>query len=251
MNELAPLGTAVRRARQAEGLTLKSLAERSGLSPRFLSDLELGKGNISIGRLMQVGRALKVPVSELVAPLDVNAPGPPVLALVGLRGAGKTTVGRRVARALDFDFVELDEAVEAAAGLPLSQIFEMHGEEYYRRLELEVLQQILHDAVRGTVLTTGGGLVTAPQTWGLLKARAQTVWLQADPEEHYQRVMDQGDLRPMENRPSAMAELRALLALRGPLYAQAELRLHTSKLGMDLLVQTLCEQVRGRPSVSE
>ncbi len=245
MSDLEPLGSAVRRARQAEGLTLKGLAERSGLSARFLSDLELGKGNISIGRLMQVGRALNTRLSDLVAPLDSEAEAPPVLALVGLRGAGKTTVGKAVAQALGFDFVELDEAVEAAAGLPLSQIFEMHGEAYYRRLEREVLQQVLDRAGRGTVLTTGGGLVTAPETWAMLKARTKTVWLQAFPEDHYQRVMDQGDLRPMANRPSAMAELRALLTVRRPLYAQAELRVHTSKVSLQSVVDSLCAQVGG------
>ena len=122
VEELAPLGAAVRRARQAEGLTLRGLSERSGLSPRFLSDLEHGKGNISIGRLLQVGRALRVPIRDLVAPLD-EAPRPPVLTLVGLRGAGKSTVGHRTAEALGWNFVELDERIEAAAGLPLCQSF--------------------------------------------------------------------------------------------------------------------------------
>jgi XRE family aerobic/anaerobic benzoate catabolism transcriptional regulator len=229
MESLVPLGDAVRRARQAEGLTLRDLAARSGLSQRFLSDLEHGKGNISIARLVEVGRALRVPISALVAPLDHAGPRR-ALALVGLRGAGKSTLGRAAAAALGRPFVELDERVEAAAGLPLSQIFEIHGEEYYRRLERRTLVDLL-DHAEGVVLATGGGIVTDPESWSLLRTRCRTVWLQAQPEDHYQRVMEQGDLRPMENRPSAMAELRALLAARAPLYAQADARVETSALG--------------------
>ncbi len=243
MEDLAPLGQAVRRARLGSGLTLKDLAARSSLSVRFLSDLERGKGNISIGRLMQVARALGVRLKDLVAVLD--APNRArIVALVGLRGAGKTTVGRGVAEVLDYDFVELDERIETAAGLPLSQIFEIHGEDYYRRLEREVLEGLLQEPGRGVILTTGGGIVTATQTWSILKARTLTAWLQAHPEDHYQRVMAQGDLRPMKNRPSAMAELRALLEIRGPLYAEAELHVHTSMLPVDALVQSLSAQIR-------
>ena len=232
MSDLQPLGDAVRHARQAEGLTLRGLAERSGLSERFLSDLEHGKGNISIARLMEVGRALRVPLGQLVAPLDRHAAPRRGLALVGLRGAGKSSLGQAVAGALGRPVVELDERVEAEAGLPLSQIFEIHGEDYYRRLERRTLEAVL-DAADDVVLATGGGIVTDPQSWGLLKARCRTVWLEARPEDHYQRVMDQGDLRPMKNRPSAMAELRALLAARAPLYAQADARIQTSVLGFD------------------
>lgn len=239
MVELAPLGDAVRRARQSEGLTIRALSARCGLSSRFLSDLEHGKGNISIARLLQVGRALNVPITELVAPLEAP-PRRAVIALVGLRGAGKSTVGRRAADALGLEFVELDERIEAAAGLPLAQIFEIHGEAYYRRLEREVLEGLLESRGPDLVLATGGGIVTAPQTWALLETRARTVWLRARPEEHYQRVMDQGDLRPMENRPSAMAELRALLEARAPLYAEAELHIDTSALGVDGAVEALC-----------
>ncbi|MCA9551386.1 MAG: helix-turn-helix domain-containing protein [Myxococcales bacterium] len=249
MEHLQPLGDAVRRARHAEGLTIRDLAERSGLSPRFLSDLEHGKGNISIARLVEVGRALRVPVSALVAPLDSQAAPRQALALVGLRGAGKSSLGRAAARLLGRPFVELDERVEAEAGLPLSQIFEIHGEDYYRRLERRTLVSILDEAGRGgskgPILATGGGIVTDPQSWGLLRMRCHTVWLEAQPEDHYQRVMEQGDLRPMENRPSAMVELRALLAARAPLYAQADARIQTSELGFEgalAALQTLCEQ---------
>lgn len=241
MTTLAPLGAAVRAARVARGETIRAVAERSGVSERFLSDLERGRGNISIARLMSVARALSVGLAELVAPLD-RQEDRPIIALVGLRGAGKTTIGRRVADALDRPFLELDDAIAAEAGLPLSQIFEIHGDAYYRRLERTMLEQVLRD-VRppGLVLAAGGGLVTDPTSWSLLKARARTVWLQAEPDDHYQRVMAQGDLRPMKNRPMAMAELQGLLSARTPLYAEAEARFDTSALGIANSARAICE----------
>jgi XRE family aerobic/anaerobic benzoate catabolism transcriptional regulator len=226
--DLAPLGDAVRAARQGRALTLRELAEASGLSIRFLSDLERGRGNISIAKLAQVARALDAPLSDLVAPLDREQTAP-AIALVGLRGAGKSTIGAEVAKELGVRFVELDAEIEAAAALPLDQIFEIHGEAYYRRLEREVLMRVLSSGKRA-VIATGGGIVTDPESWRRLKQKTKTIWLRAAPEAHYQRVMAQGDLRPMKNRPSAMAELRALLAARAPLYAEAELTIDTTKL---------------------
>ena len=227
MLDLAPLGAAVRAARQRRNRTLKDLAEASGVSLRFLSDLEKGRGNISIARLTAVARALDVPLAHLVAPLDGARPAGPRVALVGLRGAGKSSVGPRVAAVLEVPFVELDDAIESAAGLPLGQIFEIHGEAYYRRLEREVLRRTLAEAPGGVVLAAGGGIVTDPESWDLLRRETHTVWLEAPPEAHYARVMAQGDLRPMENRPSAMAELRERLAARRPLYAQARSHVDT------------------------
>lgn len=140
--------------------------------------------------------------------------------------------------------MELDDRIAAAAGLPLSQIFEIHGDSYYRRLEREVLTQVLAEAgPEGIVIATGGGLVTDAASWGMLRARARTIWLRADPEEHYARVMAQGDLRPMENRPSAMAELEALLAGRSALYAEAEHHVDTSGLGLEGAVAEICDLV--------
>jgi XRE family transcriptional regulator, aerobic/anaerobic benzoate catabolism transcriptional regulator len=238
MIDLSPLGEAVRNARQARGFTLRALAEASGLSVRFLSDLEGGKGNISIGRLAQVAGALVVPLAELVEPLDQRGASlaarerAPSIALVGLRGAGKSTVGSELAKELGVRFVELDAEIEAAAALPLGQIFEIHGEAYYRRLEREVLARVLSTGKRA-VIATGGGIVTDPESWRRLKRRTKTFWLRAAPEAHYQRVMAQGDLRPMKNRPSAMTELRALLAARAPLYAEAEVTIDTTKLDVE------------------
>jgi len=244
---LAPLGDSVRRRRREQGLTLSDLAARSGLSARFLSDLERGRGNISIARLMAVAGALEVPLSELVEPLDaaeerrIGRPTGPI-ALVGLRGAGKSSVGKRVAEELELGFVELDREVESAAGLPLSQIFEIHGDAYYRRLEREVLARVLEKA-RPRVIAAGGGVVTDGRSWSLLKRRAFTVWLEATPEDHYRRVMAQGDLRPMANRPAAMAELRAILSARRKYYAEADLRVDTSALGFEGSVAEIVRRV--------
>jgi XRE family aerobic/anaerobic benzoate catabolism transcriptional regulator len=238
--DLSPLGDAVRASRQARAFTLRDLAETSGLSIRFLSDLERGRGNISIAKLAEVARALDVPLSDLVSPLDRESNTAPSIALVGLRGAGKSSIGAAVAKELGVRFVELDAEIEAAAALPLDQIFEIHGEAYYRRLEREVLTRVLSSG-RRAVIATGGGIVTDPESWRRLRQKTKTVWLRAAPEAHYQRVMAQGDLRPMKNRPSAMAELRALLTARAPLYAEAEVTIDTTKLGVDDAVDAVLE----------
>jgi XRE family transcriptional regulator, aerobic/anaerobic benzoate catabolism transcriptional regulator len=245
--ELAALGGAVRRARLSRALTLKTLAERAGLSERFLSDLERGRGNISIGRLVEVARALEVPVASLVRVFDArDAPDPArnKIALVGLRGAGKSTIGPRVAAALDAAFIELDERIEATAGMPLQQIFEIYGDGYFRRLEREVLAAVLGAEDGGVVIATGGGIVMDPESWRLLKRTTRTVWLKAKPEEHFRRVAAQGDTRPMRNRPEAMDELRALLASRAPLYAEADDTIDTSELGIERSVERLLEVTR-------
>jgi XRE family aerobic/anaerobic benzoate catabolism transcriptional regulator len=155
-----------------------------------------------------------------------------VIALLGLRGAGKTTIGRRLARRLRVPFIELDRRIERAAGLTVGEIFSLHGEEYYRRLERQALEAIL-DAGRPVVLATGGGLVTSPDTYTLLRRRALTIWLRAQPEDHWNRVVQQGDRRPMADHPQAMAELRRLLASRESLYAEATHTIDTSRLGIE------------------
>lgn len=243
MVELGPLGAEVRRVRQLRGLTLKGLADAASLSERFVSDLERGVGNIAIARLCQVAAALEVPVASLVAPLDRHSEHVKArhraIALVGLRGAGKSTIGPLAAERLGHRFVELDREVEAKAALPLGQIFEIHGEGYYRRLERECLLAALSGRARGVVLATGGGVVSDAESWELLRERTRTVWLKARPEEHYARVIAQGDSRPMKNRPAAMNELRALLASREPRYAESELIVDTGALGIDGAVERI------------
>ena len=227
---LARLGGAVREARAARGLTLRELAARSGLSSRFLVQVEGGRGNLSVRSLAAVARALGTTPATLLA--EGVPPRPPVIALLGLRGAGKTTIGRRLARRLHRPFVELDRRIERAAGLSLGEIFSLHGEEYYRRLERHALEAIL-DAGRPVVVATGGGLVTSPETYALLRQRALTVWLRAEPEDHWNRVVQQGDRRPMADHPQAMGELRRLLSARESLYAEAAHTIDTSRLGIE------------------
>jgi XRE family aerobic/anaerobic benzoate catabolism transcriptional regulator len=238
---LRSLGQRARARRLERGWTLREVAERSGVSPRFLVQLEGGHGNISVRRLADVARALEVtPASLITLPADDVEP---VIALLGLRGAGKTTVGRRLARRLRVPFVELDRGIEQAANLSLSELFSLHGEDYYRRLEREVLQAVLADR-RAMVLATGGGLVTASETYAVLQQSAVTVWLKATPEDHWNRVLRQGDRRPMADHPQAMSDLRALLAARAPLYASAAHTIDTSGRAVDRIVEEIAGLTR-------
>lgn len=233
---LEGLGAAVRALRTERGLTLRALAKIAAVSERFLVQLEAGEGNISVARLEDVAEALGTTGAELLT----QATRPPqgrrpnghdatrsVIALVGLRGAGKSSIGAAVASRLGVPFVELDEAIVREAQMTLGAIFEIHGEAYYRAMERDVLRRLLESG-KPMVIATGGSIVTDPETWGLLRSRAHTVWLKAAPREHWDRVVAQGDVRPMRGRPRAMNELRQLLDSRTPLYEQADVTLETS-----------------------
>lgn len=237
---LRELGQRVRQRRGQQGLTLKELAARAGLSMRFLVQVEAGRGNPSVRSLAALAGALDLPLPAL---LEGSSPtARPMIALLGLRGAGKTTIGGRLAKRLKMPFVELDREVEKAAGLSLSEIFDLHGEAYFRRVERDALAGLLAGG-RPQVLAVGGGLVTSSETYDLLRRRAVTVWLRATPEDHWNRVVRQGDRRPMSDHPEAMAELRRLLASRESLYAQADHAVDTSRLGLDGTVRTIVKAV--------
>ena len=233
---LAALG---RRAR-AHRLGARVDAPRSGRTlrpvPRFLVQLESGRGNISVRRLADVAGALETTPAALLT--REETPGRPVIALLGLRGAGKTTIGRRLAKRRRVPFVELDKRIEQAADLSLGELFTLHGEDYYRRLERTVLQEVLNEG-KPMVLATGGGLVASPETFAMLRRAALTVWLRASPEDHWNRVVRQGDRRPMADHPQAMADLRGLLAVREPLYAMADHTIDTSTAKVEAIVNTI------------
>jgi len=240
---LEGLGSAVRALRTERGLTLRGLAKVAGVSERFLVQLEAGEGNISVARLEDVAEALGSTGAELLAQASRSRAatatnGPAMIALVGLRGAGKSSIGAAVAHRLGVPFVELDEAIVREAQMTLSTIFEIHGEAYYRHMERDVLRRIL-DAGKPAVIATGGSIVTDPETWGLLRSRARTVWLKATPREHWDRVVAQGDVRPMRGRPRAMNELKQLLVHRTPLYEQADVAIDTSGAAVEDVVRRI------------
>jgi XRE family aerobic/anaerobic benzoate catabolism transcriptional regulator len=239
---LRDLGRRVREGRAQRGFSLRELARRSGLSSRFLVEVEGGAGNISVKKLAALAFALETtPAALLAAPPDSF--DLPAIALLGLRGAGKSTVGRKLARRLRVPFVELDRRVEDSAGLTLAEIFALHGEDYYRRLERAALEELLADD-RPRVIATGGGIVHSRETWALLRRRTLTLWLRARPEDHWSRVVRQGDRRPMTDRPGAMVELRRILALREPLYAQAAVTLDTTGRSADAVASAAAAAVQ-------
>ena len=221
---LMRLGERVRGWRARERATRKQLAAASGVSERYLAQLEAGQGNISVLLLRKVARAMRVPVESLVRE---DEPQDKPVALIGLRGAGKSTLGEKLAQLLEVPFVELDLEVEKEAGARLAEVFAMYGQEAFRRFERRALERVLEQHPRA-VIAAGGGLVTDAATYELLLNRCRCVWLKAAPEEHMSRVIAQGDMRPFKGRAAALDEIRKLLADRNRLYGRAELTLDTS-----------------------
>ncbi len=257
---LERLGERVRGRRKELALTLRELAARSGVSERFLVLLEGGRANVSVTRLDELGRALGTSASALIAagPHEHEAEARlprgadahvshgarrPLVALLGLRGAGKTAIGERAARRLALPFLELDAGVIARAGMSLGELFELHGGDYYRRLERAEIERLVTAGATG-ILATGGSLVTDHATFDRLRGAAVTIWLKAKPADHWARVVAQGDARPMANRSGAMNELRALLRARRALYERADHVVDTSALGLDRAVDRVVRIAR-------
>jgi len=214
---LARLGERVRAWRDAHRSTRKALALASGVSERYLAQLEAGQGNISVLLLRKLALAMDVTVESLLRE-QVAAGGR--IALIGLRGAGKSTLGRRLAEALGAPFIELDGEVEKEAGAALAEVFALYGQEAFRRFERRALERVLAENDRA-VIAVGGGLVTDPGSYDLLLERCQCIWLRASAEEHMARVIAQGDLRPFKGRSAALVEIRKLLEQREKLYERA------------------------------
>ena len=258
---LLRVGSRVRGARDTRGLTRKALSHGSGISERYLADLEAGAGNASLMVLRRVANALHLdmdtllserpdPSPDLVAAIELLSRLSPSdlakaqrlvakalsaathtpsqrIALIGLRGAGKSTIGRTLADTLGIPFVELDREIERA-GMELSEIFALQGKDAYRNHEMRCLEAVIDQHSR-VVIATGGGLVTEPAAYELLLATCRVIWLKAAPEIHMARVMAQGDLRPMAGHPQAMDDLRAILDNRRSLYARAHAAIETTE----------------------
>lgn len=257
---LIAVGLRVRQRRSQRGLTRKALALAADVSERYLGQLETGEGNISILLLRRVAMALDTPLADL---LEANRADPEFehlvallaripahrrsesvarlvadlgdqhdmkdqrIALIGLRGAGKSTLGTALAQALDVPFFELNREVERETGMPTSEVFDLYGQAGYRRIERRCLERLIERHDRA-VLSLGGGVVSDDATFDLLLRRCRTVWLKASPEEHMTRVLAQGDLRPMAGHADAMDDLKHILAAREPLYRKADVVIDTS-----------------------
>jgi XRE family aerobic/anaerobic benzoate catabolism transcriptional regulator len=272
---LDQLGQRVRTMRALRGMSRKVLAKVSGISERYIAQLESGKGNVSIVLLRRVSNAMGAHLEDLIPAAEPSpdwavirdllrkaTPGQIAqakdilagqsaaqqlksfagIALIGLRGAGKSTLGKLVAKKIGWNFVELNKEIEAQNGLSVAEIIALYGQEGFRRLEQAALTQLLARKEL-TVLATGGGIVSEPVTFDLVLSSFYTIWLKAEPEEHMARVRKQGDLRPMADDRSAMAELRNILTSREPLYARASAVVDTAGLTVDAAAARLLDAV--------
>jgi XRE family transcriptional regulator, aerobic/anaerobic benzoate catabolism transcriptional regulator len=248
---LQALGQRVRLLRTQRGMTRRILAAQSGVSERYISAVEAGTGNGSILLLRALAAALNVGLRDLLEGNTQPAASSIArahdhrdrIALIGLRGAGKSTLGSLLADCLGIPFLELDQEVEKEAGLNLAEIMELHGQAGFRRLERSVLDRLIATHARA-VIAAGGGIVAERGTFERLLADCLTVWIKASPEEHMQRVIDQGDLRPMRDNRRSMADLRAILASREALYAQADVQVETTDLDVAQTLAMLMSAVR-------
>jgi XRE family aerobic/anaerobic benzoate catabolism transcriptional regulator len=273
---LEQLGQRVRTMRGLRGMSRKVLARVSGISERYIAQLESGKGNVSIVLLRRVASALGAHIEDIIPTAETTPDwlvirdlmrkatprqiaqakealsaqssarhhtGFAGIALIGLRGAGKSTLGRLLAKAIGWTFIELNREIEQQNGLSIAEIIALYGQEGFRRMEQNALAQLLARN-EPIVLATGGGIVSEPLTFDRVLSSFYTVWLKAEPEEHMARVRKQGDLRPMADDRSAMLELRTILLSREPLYARAAVQVDTAGLSVEQAAERLIDAVR-------
>jgi XRE family transcriptional regulator, aerobic/anaerobic benzoate catabolism transcriptional regulator len=279
---LVALGERVRALRSRRGMTRKAVAHAADVSERHLANLEYGVGNASILVLLQVAGALQCSLAEMIGDVTTSTPEwlllrellehrdeatlrrvrvavgellgtggasargsthSPRVALVGLRGAGKSTLGKMLAEDLGFSFVELSRDIEQFAGCSISEIQALYGQNAYRRYERRALEEAIQIHPEA-VIATPGGIVSDPATFNLLLAHCTTVWLQASPEDHMKRVTAQGDLRPMAASKEAMEDLKGILAGRAAFYSKADFQLDTSAQPLEATFLALRDIVR-------
>jgi len=274
---IARVGERVRRAREGKGISRRILSERSGVSPRYLAQLEGGEGNISIGLLQRVAIALDHRIEWLTGEedpwtsdalrvgdlyrsssaetqqmvLNLLSPEPEAslratrICLIGLRGAGKSTLGALAGQKLGLPFVELNSEIEAQSGMPVDEVMALYGQEGYRKLEAQAISRIIatHDSL---ILAAAGGVVAEPETYTKLRANFHTIWIKASPDEHMSRVRAQGDDRPMAGNPEAMVQLRSILTSREALYGKALAQLDTSGQGVEETLADLVSLIQDR-----
>jgi XRE family aerobic/anaerobic benzoate catabolism transcriptional regulator len=278
---LKVLGEQVRRIRARRGMSRKSLSKDSGVSERYLAQIEGGKGNISILVLRQLAHALDVPLDNLF----MEGPDPPVefvhtveflrrlslddlktarylllehfggidaaarhrrIALIGLRGAGKSTLGALLAERLEMPFIELDRLIETASGLSLNVIFDLYGQTGFRRFEEQYLNQVLDEQPR-FVLASAGGIVSEPASFERLLTSCFTVWIRTSPEEHMRRIVDQGDMRLLDENQNALDDLKRTLDEREALYSNADVQIDTTGRTVEESLEELLRILREAP----
>ncbi|GAA6191191.1 helix-turn-helix transcriptional regulator [Phaeobacter sp. NW0010-22] len=279
---IARVGDRVRKARERRGIPRRVLSEISGVSPRYLAQLEAGEGNISIGLLQRVAVALDHRIEWLVGEddpwtsdamrvadlfrvantevqqtvLQALNPEPEQvmraqrICLVGLRGAGKSTLGARLGEVLDVPFVELNAEIEEQSGMPVDEVMALYGQEGYRKLEAQAVSRVIatHETL---ILAVAGGIVAEPETYKSLLSNFHTIWLRASPAEHMDRVRAQGDERPMAGNPEAMEQLKSILKSREALYDKARAQLDTAGQTIDASLESLLELVKERGFVTQ
>lgn len=280
---LQAIGPRVRGLRAGRGISRRTLAELTGVSERYLARLETGAANPSVEVLWRIAQALDVGVPDLLADrTTVSITHPPLLAflqqlppdeqatmysvvmqhfsgqrsayqgavLIGLRGAGKSTLGRHLARTLGVRYLRLRDVIESLAGMPLSDVFSVGGQKAYRRLERQAVEHVAREAP-GALLEAGGSIVSEPDTFHLLRGAFFTVWVRASADEHMRRVIAQGDLRPIQLATEAHEDLRQILAEREPYYNLANYVLNTTGREIDACAAELAQVCRPYLSVEQ